>query len=594
MDHSLFAGDKLLSGLYLRLMTVNILIGLVQPCNQFIDSVLTGKGLGVAALDAYALFLPVGALMLAISSFFASGTQLVCSHMLGGGRFAEIKKLVQTALLSEFVLSLFLALILFFFSSPIAILLGADTSVPGQIADTAAYLRGYAPGIPAIVLLATLLSLLQLEGKKNLVVLLSVCGFLLNMTGDLANIFLFKKGLSGMAAATAASNIVVCVFLVIFFLTSSRMFHFSMAGFHKEDLLLICRNGLPSMSYYGSLVLRSAFFNMLIIAKLEGDTLAVMLVVSSFLTVIDALIGGTGDATLLLGGVLYGQRDIRGQRQMLKTALSAGTALLLSVSIATIVFAMPIAGLFSNNSDPSFIVQAARAIRLTAISFVFDALACVLKKNIQSVGRAVYTSVTNVLCNVLYVCLAAWILVRMIGSDGLFLSFSVCYLLILLTHIAYAFSLSRNNGKTGFDRLLFLPENHEISDEDQWVCSIRDGNGCMRASEQMMDLCRARGVDNRKAYLLSLFTEEMTTNVVRHGFRPGLHNIIVLKLIFFREKIILNILDNCAYFDPIHYYERLQGNKDAVSGIGIRLVMGLSKNTVYTSSFSLNNVKIEI
>ena len=32
----------------------------------------------------------------------------------------------------------------------------------------------------------------------------------------------------------------------------------------------------------------------------------------------------------------------------------------------------------------------------------------------------------------------------------------------------------------------------------------------------------------------------------------------------------------------------------AVSGIGIRIVMGLSKNTVYTNSFSLNNVMIEI
>ena len=53
-------------------------------------------------------------------------------------------------------------------------------------------------------------------------------------------------------------------------------------------------------------------------------------------------------------------------------------------------------------------------------------------------------------------------------------------------------------------------------------------------------------------------------------------------------------MDNCAFFDPTNYYERLQGNTDEVSGIGIRIVMGLSKNTVYTNSFSLNNVMIEI
>ena len=594
MKQNLVEGNKLLTGLYLQLMTVNILIGLVQPCNQFVDSVLTGKGLGISALNAYALFLPVGALMLAISSFFAIGTQINCSHMLGSGKFTEIKKLVQTALLSAVVLSLLLAVILFCFSSHIAVLIGADDSVPGQIRDTAAYLRGYAPGIPAIILVGILMSLLQLEGKKKLAVFLSLCILIINGTGDLANIFVLKKGLFGMAAATAAANITVCIVLVIYFLTASRMFHFSVAGFKKSNLLSICRNGLPSMSYYGSLVIRAAFFNMLILTKLDGDMLAIMLVVSSFITVIDAAIGGTGDATLLLGGVLYGQKDINGQRKLLKTALAAGAVLLLVISIVTIIYAMPIAGLFSNNSNPEFIARAAHAIRLTALCFVANVLACVLKKYIQSVGRAAYTSVTNVLCNVVYVCLAAWILVCLSGPDGLFLSFAVCYFLILITHIAYAFYVSRSNGKKGFDRMLFLPADYEVSDDDQWICSIRDMDGCIKASEQMMALCRAKGVDERTTYLLSLFAEEMTTNVVMHGFRSSRHSVVVLKLTFFEERIILSVLDNCASFDPIYYYERLQGNTDAINGIGIRLVMGLSKNTVYTNSFSLNNVMIEI
>ncbi len=594
MDRNLVEGDKLLSGLYLQLMAVNILIGLVQPCNLFVDSMITGKGLGVAAMNAYALFLPVGALMLAITSFFALGVQINCSHMLGDGRFPEIKKLVQTGLVSVVILSFFLAAILYFCSAPIAVLLGADESVPGQIKDTASYLRGFAPGIPAIILVGTLVSLLQLEGKKKMVVLLSVCIFVINGAGDLANIFIFKKGLFGMAAATAAASITVCIVLLIYFLTASRMFRFSLAGFQKNDLLAICKNGLPSLSYFGSLVIRAAFFNMLILTRLDGDMLAVMLVVTSFLTVVDAAIGGTGDAALLLGGVLYGQRDIKGQRKLLKTALAAGAVLLLIVTLLTVAFAKPIAGLFSNNSDPEFILQAARAIRLTALCFVVNVWSCVLKKYIQSVGRAVYTSITNVLCNVVYVCLAAWILVGALGSDGIFLSFGVCYFLILVTHITYGFYLSRSSGKKGFDRLLFLPADYEVSDEDQWVCSIHDMDGCTRASEKMMALCREKGVDERKAFLMSLFAEELATNAVKHGFRPGGHSVVVLKLTFIHERVILSVMDDCPLFDPTDHYIRLRQSGDSVGGIGIRLVMGLSKHTVYTNSFSMNNVMIEI
>jgi anti-sigma regulatory factor (Ser/Thr protein kinase) len=372
------------------------------------------------------------------------------------------------------------------------------------------------------------------------------------------------------------------------------MFHFSVAGFQRNDFLSICRNGLPSMSYYGSLVVRTAFFNMLIITKLDGDMLAVMLVVSSFFTVIDAATGGAGDATLLLGGVLYGQRDIKGQRKLLRTALTAAAILFLVISVLTIAFAMPIAGLFSNSCNPAFIAQAAHAICLTALCFVPNALACVLKKFIQSVGRSVYTSVTNVLCNVVYVCIAAWILVRLAGSDGLFLSFTVCYGLILITHIVYAYRISQSSGRSGFDRLLFLPAHYEVSDANQWVYSIRDINGCVKASQRLASLCREHGADKREAYLLALFVEEMTTNVIVHGFQAGGNSVIVVKALFLEDRIVLNILDDCPFFDPTYYYDKIRGDEDAFSGIGIRLVVGLAKDIVYTNSFSLNNVIIEI
>ncbi len=593
-QNAIVEDDRLLSGLYLQLMTVNILIGLVQPFNQFVDSMLTGRGLGLEALKAYALFLPVGSLILALSSFFALGTQITCSHMLGSGRFSETKKLVQTALLSGSVFSVLFAVVLFGFSSQIAVLLGANPGISGQIQETASYLRGYALGIPAIFLVSIMISLLQLEGKKKFVVLLSLCIFVINATGDLANIFVFKKGLFGMAAATAAANITVFLLLLIYFLAASRMFHFSLAGFQKGDLLSIFRNGLPSLSYFGSLVIRTVFFNMLILTTLDGTVLAVMLVVNSFMTVIDAAIGGTGDATLLLGAVLYGQKDIRGQRRLLKTALIAGGLLLFVLNILSVIFAVPIAGLFSNDSNPEFIAAAARAIRLTSMCFVVDVLACVLKKYIQSVGRAKYTSVTNVLCNVVYVCIAAWILVRLAGSDGLFLSFTVCYGLILITHIVYAYRISQSSGRSGFDRLLFLPTHYEVSDANQWVYSIRDINGCVKASQRLASLCREHGADKREAYLLALFVEEMTTNVIAHGFQAGGNSVIVVKALFLEDRIVLNILDDCPFFDPTYYYDKIRGDEDAFSGIGIRLVVGLAKDIVYTNSFSLNNVIIEI
>ncbi len=382
--------------------------------------------------------------------------------------------------------------------------------------------------------------------------------------------------------------------LLNYFLVRSKMFRFSLAGFQKKDLMSIIKNGLPSMSYYGSIVIRAAFLNWLILTMLDGIDLEIMLVINSFMTIVDAAIGGMGDATLLLGGVLYGQKDIKGQRKLLKTALITGAFMFLAITVLTLLLAPSIAGLFSEHRDSVFIAAAARAIRLTATCFIVSDLSCILKKYIQSVGRARYTSVSNLLCNILYACSASWILVKILGSDGLFVSFAVCFTMVLITHVIYANLLSRRSGRTGFDRLLFLPENFEVTDKDQWVYSIKDIDGCITASRQMTDLCRERGMDKKKAYFLSLCTEEITTNVVEHGFRTGKNSVIVVKLLFLEDRIILNILDNCPFFDPTCYYDRIKGDIDPLSGIGVRLVMKLAKEIIYTNSFNLNNVMIVI
>ncbi len=579
--------------LFLQLMGVNILASLIQPCNQLIDSILTGKYLGQDALAVCALFLPAISLVMALSAFFSVGTQITCSHLLGKGCFDEIRSLLSTSFLSSSVFSCLLTLALLVFPAQAALLLGADAA-SGQLQQTISYLQGYAPGIPAVFLTNIMLSLLHLEGQKKLAVILSAVNLSVNAAGDLLNLFCFRQGLSGMAFATSAANLSVFLILMFYFLFSSRMFRFSLTGFQVSQFRKILHSGLPSLTYYGSLVVRSAFLNMLILTRMDSVVLAVMAVVSSFTNLVDAAIGGTGDAMLLLGGVLYGERNLKGHRQLLKTALLAGGLLLLMVTAVSCLASVPVARLFSERPDGTFVSAAARAVRLTSLCFVPDVLACVLKKNIQAVGRASYTSVSNVLCNVVYVCVSALILGTLIGSDGIFLSFTVCYVLILLTHLGFARHLAERTGWKGPDRLLFLPEDYEITDDDIWSCTVKDLPGCIRASEKVQDLCLSRGRSARVSHHLALFTEEITKNVVTHGFRKGRENLILLTLLFHREKIRLIILDNCARFDPKRYYDLLKGDEDPAGGTGIRLTIGLADQVTYTSSFNLNNLMIEV
>lgn len=584
--------NDLLKGIFIQLMIVNILLGLVQPCNQLVDSILTGKILGTEALEVYALILPVISFVTAVSFFFAIGTQISVSNSIGKGRSEEANAIVRTSFVSMIIFSFALTAVFMIFSRQVAVLLGAADTVPGQIEETSGYLRAYAAGIPAVFLINTMMSLFQLEGKKKIVVILSLCTVFINVAGDLLNLFLFRQGIFGIALATSLSNIIVCIILIVCFLKLSRMFRFSLKGFRKENLLMIIKNGLPSLTYYGSIVVRTAFFNYLILSMTDSSILAVMTVINSFLVLIDAVLGGTGDAVLLLGGVLHGEKDIKGQRILLKTSLFWGVIILLCITLISVFCAGLIAALFSNNKSPEFIEATAHALRITVICLVPNVICAIFKKYIQSVGRAKYTAITNVLCNVVYVCLSAFVLVRTIGSDGIFISYTVCYLLMLLTHLIYAWMVAGRTFREGKDILLFQPEDYILKNDRSWLYQATSVNECVDVSKKIFDICKQN--DIKQAYLLSLFTEEIAINTMEHGFRKDKKILVIIKLILSEEDIMLNISDNCAFFDPMDYYEILLEKKGYESGMGIRIVMNLAEKISYTNTFSLNNLFIKM
>ena len=583
------------SRLFLRLMAVNTLIGLVLPCNQLIDSVLTGKFLGADALTVYGLFLPLESLMMALCGVFSIGSQISCSHLLGRGKLKEAREVSGTAFMAAGAFSVLCFLVMLVFSNEIAAMLGASNDIPGQVSDTASYLRGYAFGIPAVFLSGIMSCLMILEGRRKMSLAMSIGVLAANAAGDLLNIFVLKQGLFGMALATTVANTVCFVaFALVYFIGETKMFRLSAPRLSFSRLRTILKNGTPSFTYYGSLVVRTAFFNWLILTNFSNDALAAMLVVNRFTTIVDAIIGGAGDGVLLLGGVLYGEKDLKGQRKLLKTALAVGTLLLLAISVAAIAASQPIALLFSDDNDPTFIAETARAVAVVSVCFVPDVIACIFKKHIQAIGRPRYTSFTNVLCNVVFACFSAFALVGVIGSDGIYASYSISYLLIMITHVAYAVLLARKSSRKGFDIFLFLPDDYEISDNDLWERTVRNLDECVEASDEARALCRDRGVDARRAGYVTLLIEEATSNVVDHGLSEGEGSIIVVKILFDEDRIILSIKDDCRYFNPVHYYASRQGGGDGAEDYGLLIVMNFAKKVSYTNCFNLNNLRIEV
>ncbi len=598
--------NNLYRKLFIQLVGTNLLVNMVQPLNQIIDTILTGRGLGANALEAYALFLPINSFMIAMSCLFSKGNQISCSHLIGRGKAESAKRMACTALGAVLFLTVIFTFVLAVFSRQIAMLIGASKDVENQIRDTAEYIRCYAFGIPAAVFLDVLMCLMQLEGKRIIVVVSSICVLVMNIAGDLANIYLFRRGIMGMACATVVANISAFCVMLIYFCKKSKLFSFSLRGFHKEDLLQILKNGAPGLSYFGSLVVRSAFMNMLIITRLDRSILVSLLVFTNFGILVDVIIGGHSDSIVLLGGVLYGEKDKEEAESLLKFACKTGAVEMALIALATAIFSKPIATLFLNENDLIYVAFAAQALKLAALYLIPDMIACIEKKYIQTIGNGLYTAVTNVICNIAYACGSAWILVVLLGEKGLFLSYTVCYVIAMISNTIYIYFFS---GKR------FVNDQEKILE-----ARIIDIKECVEVSEEIYRHCKEHGMDKKRSFLISLFTEELTKNVVTHGFSKKHDNMIMVKLMTSEESATLCIKDNCRYFDPTKYYEFVKERDEGIieensagdaskmgkgqsilmddgsslKGFGIRMLMKLSKNVTYMNSLSLNNLKIEV
>lgn len=569
--------NPLLQGLFFQLVIVNILIKLIQPCNQLVDTILTGKTLGSQALQVYALFLPVNSFLLAVSSVLSNGVQITVSHLIGKGDFKKSDTTVSTSFIIGIAGSLVLSSVCFAFSGQLASILGAgvlSNSVSG-------YIRAYSVGIVPAILLDTIMCLMQMEGRKKLVVSGSLCVFTVNAAGDIANIYIFRKGIVGMALATSIANIMACLFLGFFFITKSKIFKIGFQNIKLSCFREVLKNGLPSLAYYGSLVIRSSFMNMLILTTFGREVLVPMLVFTNFGVFTDVIIGGYGDTVLVMGGILYGEKDKKGAVSLLKISVFSGAFMMVVVGALTVAFSKPLAELFLSEKDISFAAQTARALTLAALYLVPDIISCIEKKYIQAVGNGLYTAITNFVYNVLCVCLFAVVLVHFLGSDGLFLAYTGCFLVAAIVNTFYV--------------VFFSFKRFDMHDQKMTVYTIRDLNECIRASEEVCSYCGTNDISAKKGLLIGLFIEEMGKNIITYGFRKKHGNSIVIKIIVSKDKITLNMKDNCVLFDPTYYYDTMRTNPDhSMDGIGIKMLMKLSKNVIYTTGFNLNNLFIEV
>ena len=114
------------------------------------------------------------------------------------------------------------------------------------------------------------------------------------------------------------------------------------------------------------------------------------------------------------------------------------------------------------------------------------------------------------------------------------------------------------------------------------------------SSEQIQNFVTSKGYAKRTAYFSSLAMEEMSGNIVNHGFNADNkdHNMDV-RVVSKKDGIMLRIKDDCKPFDPVGM-NKLLNPEDPSKNIGIRMVSKIADEFSYQNMLGLNVLTIKI
>ncbi len=570
-----------------QMLTAQIFSALTVSLCLLIDSVMIGRFLGVEAIAAYQLANPILLVIGALGSMLSAGIQVSCSRSLGRGAQEETNAGYSSAVVLTAGISLFLMLLVLVFRSPIATGMGAGRE--GVLYDqTRGYLAGFIIGAPASMGALILVPFLQMAGQSGLLIAAVLGMTVSDVALDLLNVLVFHGGMFGMGLASSISYYVALVVGCFYFLSKKCVFRFSRRLVTGKKISELFRCGVPAVFNMTSSVILIFLLNKILLGTGGSDAVAAYSVLTSIGNSSNCIATGIGGVALTLAGILYSEEDRSSLEDVMKQLFRYSVVLGLAMGVILLVLAPVFVGFFIPKAGAPQ-SMATLGVRLFAAGLVPCCINSALKNSYQVMGREKLTEAISLLEGAFFPVLAAFLLSRFLGTTGVWFFFVLGQTITLLAIGLYI----RARTKTAPWRngaFLLLRDDFSVPPDHVLEANIRTIQEAEAVVRQAEAFCLGHGESARTSNRIALCIEEMTSNVILHGFtkdaKPHHLSVRVLRK---PDEWVLRFRDDCRAFDPIHYIPR--EGKDA---LGIRLMLALAADAKYIYSLNLNNLTLKL
>lgn len=347
---------------------------------------------GESAQAATGVLFTVQAIMQGIAFMLGHGGGTFIARALADKNTKEATKYISSAFFVGGIIGLFITVLGLSFLEPLVRFLGSTETILPHAKNYGFWILLAAPFIICSFILN---NGLRYEGKAFYAMFGLTAGGILNILGDYVLVMKLGLGVYGAGLATAASQVVSFLILLVMYLKMAQS-TLSIKAISRDVklYLTIARVGLPSLIRQGLTSVTNGLLNNL--TKPFGDAaIAAMSVVSRYANFLMCVGLGMGQGFQPVASFNYQARKYDRVKKGLLFTTAFGLVFIGAMSVISIIFAEPIIAIFQKHED--VIRIGAIALRFTAIGMMFMPFSVPVNMLYQSIQQPTISSILSLI-----------------------------------------------------------------------------------------------------------------------------------------------------------------------------------------------------
>lgn len=412
---------------FLEYVVPSALAMFVSSLYTIIDGIFVGQGVGDNALAAVTIVMPLTIMLFGIATMFAVGGGALVSKNFGAGEDEEGINVFRQVFKFLLMISVGISIVLAVFSNTIVGLLGATETIKPLASE---YLRFYALFcIPNLIGIA-LNSFVRNDNRPKLAMAATISGAITNIVLDYVFIFPFGMGIKGAAIATGLGQLVTVAVVIPHFIMKKGRLSFGNAVLNKNVIMEFTSVGLPSFFAEAAFSIIVFVQNIAIVNLLGENGLAAYSIINYITTNIYMVLLGLTFGAQPLISFNFGAKNSKNMLEVYRISNIASIIINIIFTLGCFVFGRTLIGIFT--SDEVISAIAYNGLNITNLGFFVVGLNLTTTVYYQAVESPKYSNIMCILRSVVFLPPAVFILMKVMGVNGVWISLLVSEILSLI------------------------------------------------------------------------------------------------------------------------------------------------------------------